>query len=289
MRFRIVREAAVHEINGRRIAIELKIFEGSNLVIEARTAFGLDDARSLLELKNMLFDECRSISKEFNPSNLFEEYTFFCIKDFEGTIDAYIANCSEDIAALLKEESIKLARREIDDTLISNIRYGLHDIAIVDWDGAFLIDQSGEFRETIAVLELANIQLLNFRLLDKKLEDKIIILNRHIKPLAIGSFLRLSPFMKDIVKIRSDSVLELENIESSLKLYGDWYSGKLYDLASKKFHLSSWRVQVQAKLEVLEDLYEMADQITTERYNLILEFLIVFLIIFELVLAYLKK
>ncbi len=95
--------------------------------------------------------------------------------------------------------------------------------------------------------------------------------------------------MKDIVKIRSESVLELENIESALKLYGDWYSGKVYDLASKKFHLSSWRVQVLAKLQVLEDLYEMSDHITTERFNLILEFSIVVLIVLEIVLALLRK
>ncbi len=289
LRFKVVRENVIHEVSGRRVAFDLKIFEDSNLIIEARTPFVLKDTISIINLKNTLFEECRSLAEEFNPSQFFEEYIFFCVKNFEGTIDSYLDVYEENIAALLKDESIKLAQKEIDDTLATNIRYGRQDITIVDWDGAFLIDVSGEFKETIAVLELANIQLLNFRILDKKLAEKINMLKQHIEPLNIGSFLRLSPFMKDVIKIRSQSVLELENIESSLKLYGDWYSGKLYDLASKKFHLNTWRMQVEAKLDVLEDLYEMAEHVTTERFNLGLEFLIVVLIVLEIVLAFVRK
>jgi hypothetical protein len=30
----------------------------------------------------------------------------------------------------------------------------------------------------------------------------------------------------------------LVEIESKIALYGDWYSGKLYELSNKKFHLS---------------------------------------------------
>jgi hypothetical protein len=211
------------------------------------------------------------------------------VKDFEGTIDSYISAYGEIIAAILKDESIKLARKEIEDTLATNIRYGRQDIIVVDWDGAFLIDVFGEFMETIAVLELANIQLLNFRILNKKLAEEIDLLGGHTQPPGISSFLHLSPFMKDVIKIRSQSVLELENIESALKLYGDLYSGKLYDLASKKFHLNTWRMQVEAKLEALADLYEMVEHTMTERFNLILEFLIVILIVLEIVLAILGK
>ena len=189
---------------------------------------------------------------------------------------------------MLKDESIKLAQREIDATLATNIRYGRQDLAIVDWDGAFLMDASGEFKESIAVLEMANIQLLNFRILDRKLAEKINLFKRHRDPVDFGSFFRISPFMKNVIQIRSQSVLEFETTESTLKLYGDWYSGKLYDLASKKFHLNTWRAQVNAKLQVLGDLYEMVENVMTERFNLILEFLIVVLIVLELGLALVK-
>lgn len=289
LRFKVVRDTIIREVSGRRITFDLKIFEDSNLIIEAQTPFGLKNTGNISNLKKTLFEECRNLANEFNPSVFFEEYIFFCVKDYDGTIDSYLSEHGETIAAMLKDESIKLAQKEIDDTLATNIRYGRQDITIVDWDGAFLIDASGEFKETIAVLELANIQLLNFRILDKKLAEKIDMLKRHGEPLDLGSFFRISPFMKNIIKIRSQSVLELETIESALKLYGDWYSGKLYDLASKKFHLNTWRAQVEAKLQVLGDLYEMVEHVVTERFNLILEFSIVVLIVLEIVLAFVRK
>ncbi len=286
LRFKVVRDTIIREVSGRRIIFDLKIFEDSNLIIEAQTPFDLKSAGNVSNLKNTLFEECKNLANEFNPSAFFEEYIFFCIKDYEGTIDSYLSEHGETIAAMLKDESIKLAQKEIDDTLATNIRYGRQDITIVDWDGAFLIDASGEFKETIAVLELANIQLLNFRILDKKLAEEIDMLKRHREPLGLGGFFRISPFMKNVIRIRSQNVLELETIESALKLYGDWYSGKLFDLASKKFHLNTWRSQVDAKLQVLGDLYEMVQHVMTERFNLILEFLIVVLIVLEIVLAF---
>jgi hypothetical protein len=288
LRFKVIRDSIIHEVNGQRISFDLKIFENTNLLVEAWTSFDLKDTSSLLGLKKILFEECRNLASEFHPSQFFEEYLFFCVTEYEGIIDSYIRSYGELIAAVLKDEPIILAQKEIDDTLASNIRYGRQDIAIVDWDGAFLIDASGEFKESIAVLELANIQLLNFRILDKRLADTIRVFRRNIKPLTISSFFLLSPFMKDIIQIRSQSMLELEGIESALELYGDWYSGKLYDLAGKKFHLNTWRSQVESKLEILEDLYEMVEHIMTERFNLVLEFLIVMLIILEIFLALAK-
>lgn len=289
LRFKVIGDTTIREVGGRRITFDLKIFEDSNLIIEAQTPFDLRNAGNISDLKNILFEECKNLANEFSPSVFFEEYIFFCIKDYDGTIDSYLSEHGEIIAAMLKDESIKLAQKEIDDTLATNIRYGRQDITVVDWDGAFLIDASGEFKETIAVLELANIQLLNFRILDKKLAEKIDMLKQHGEPLELSSFFSISPFMKNVIKIRSQSVLELEHIESTLKLYGDWYSGKLYDLASKKFHLNTWRAQVDAKLQVLGDLYEMVEHVMTERYNLILEFLIVVLIVLEIVLAFVRR
>jgi hypothetical protein len=288
LRFKVVRDTIIREVAGRRIIFDLKIFEDSNLIIEAQTPLNLNNTGSISTLKNTLFEECRRLAEEFNPSAFFEEYNFFCVKDYKGTIDSYLSEHGETIAAMLKDEPIKLAQKEIDDTLATNIRYGREDITIVDWDGAFLIDASGEFKETIAVLELANIQLLNFRILDKKLAEKIDLLKQHGEPVDLGSFFRISPFMKNVIKIRSQSVLELENIESALTLYGDWYSGKLYNLASKKFHLNTWRMQVDAKLHVLGDIYEMVEHVMTERFNLVLEFLIVVLIVLEIVLAFVR-
>jgi hypothetical protein len=95
--------------------------------------------------------------------------------------------------------------------------------------------------------------------------------------------------MKNIIRIRSQSVPDLQNIKSTITLYSDWYSVKLYELGNKKSHLNAWREQVEAKFQVLGDLYEMVEHVMTERFNLILEFLIVILIVLEILLALLRK
>ncbi|MEK7123852.1 MAG: hypothetical protein AAB851_03105, partial [Patescibacteria group bacterium] len=42
-----------------------------------------------------------------------------------------------------------------------------------------------------------------------------------------------------------------------VKLIGDWYSARLYDLISKKLHLSEWSKKIQGKIGTLEDIYSM--------------------------------
>jgi hypothetical protein len=121
--------------------------------------------------------------------------------------------------------------------------------------------------------------------MDKRLVERIDLLKQQGQQFDMGTFPRLSPYMKNVIKMRSQSVMELESLDSALRLYGDWYTGKLYDLASRKFHLDTWRVLVDAKLQLLADLYEMAEQVTESRFGLTLEFLIVVLIILEIVMA----
>jgi hypothetical protein len=288
-KFKVLENALVQEVKGRKIVFDLKMFNDSNLIVEAETSFNIKDTKSFIELKQTLFEESKKLASEYGPSPFFEEYIFFLVKDANGPVEKYVEKNKEEIAAILKDEPIQLEKKEIDNTIASNIRYVKEDIAIIDWDGAFLLDAKGDFKEAIALLELANIQLVNLRILDNRLQEKISTLKRQLEPGDIKSFLRLSPYMKEIIKSRSQSIMELENIDNALKLYGDWYSAKVYDLAGKKFYLEKWKNTVEKKLNVLKDLYEMVSHIMTERYNLWLEFTIVILIVFEIAMAFIVK
>ena len=54
-----------------------------------------------------------------------------------------------------------------------------------------------------------------------------------------------------------------------IKLIGDWYSARLYDLVSKKFKLDEWRKGIQSKLESLEDVYNIvAENFSISRHQL---------------------
>ncbi|MEK7548003.1 MAG: hypothetical protein AAB540_03855, partial [Patescibacteria group bacterium] len=55
-----------------------------------------------------------------------------------------------------------------------------------------------------------------------------------------------------------ESISQFETLERDIKLIGEWYMGRVYELASKKFRLNDWRQAVKDKLESLEDIYTIA-------------------------------
>src|SRR3990172_10030670 len=79
----------------------------------------------------------------------------------------------EKIAGFIKKERIALDEEEVRATLSSYLKYGKDDITIVDWDGAFIFDSSGDFDSNIELFEIANLQLLKSRILDYDLDERL--------------------------------------------------------------------------------------------------------------------
>jgi len=273
------------EVEGRSLLINLKMFN-DNLIVEAKAEFDEKESAAILKLKNVLAEECERVAKQYQPSALSEEYTFFCIAEYED-YDKYISANKVKITSLLKDEAEELTGREVEDTISASIRYGKEDTVIIDWDGAFILDKGKEFDEIISLLELANIQLLNLRLLDFKLQEDIGRIRKLIDFGRLKIF-QLSYYSKEIVKLRSEALLEFDSIENMIKLYGDWYSARLYGIASRKLSIDKWRSAVEAKLGLLRDIYTIITERVAESYNIILEASIVVLIIVEILLAVMK-
>ena len=286
-RFKKIIAPIEETINNRKITFIIKTFNDDNLIIEAITEMNEERVSKIHELKNILFNRCKEMIQQYNPSSFFEEYIFFCISDYDMT-DRFVKKKSAVIASLLKDETAELTQKEIQETISSQIRYAKNDINIVEWDGAFLLDKEKQFKDTIAILELANIQLLNLRILDNKLQEELI----KIKDITHkASFMRIFTRSKDLhylIRVRTKSLLEFDAIENSLKLYGDWYSAKVYSIAAKKLYIEKWKTIVEKKLDTVRELYTMIAQRTSESYNLLLEFTIVLLIVFEIALAFMR-
>jgi hypothetical protein len=232
----------------------------------------------LLELKRSLITECRRILGGFGCDPLFdEEYSVYCISGYTGDPEVYLSLYGGKIAAFLKNETIDLDEEEVRSTLSSYLKYGKDDISIVDWDGAFIFDSSGDFASNIELFEIANLQLLKSRILDYDLDER---LEKTLRLLAVSKRLPLirsvevRKVLREIIEIRTQSILESEAVERNIKLIGDWYSAKLYSLISRKFHLDSWKAEIKEKLDTLEDVYVMATENFSVSYRATLEFII---------------
>jgi hypothetical protein len=61
--------------------------------------------------------------------------------------------------------------------------------------------------------------------------------------------------LMEIVMDRMQSIAELQRLEREIKLIGDWYPARFYDLATGKFKIGEWRRAIQSKLDSIEDIY----------------------------------
>ncbi|HUK99595.1 MAG TPA: hypothetical protein VLX29_01930 [Nitrospirota bacterium] len=231
-----------------------------------------------LDLKRSLISECRKILGEFSCDPQFdEEYSVYCISAYHGDPEVYLSLYGDKIAAFLKNERIALDEEEVKATLSAYLKYGKDDVTIVDWDGAFIFDSAGDFDSNIELFEIANLQLLKLRILDNDLDDR---LEKTLKMMGVSKrlpFIRSGEVrrtVKEIIEIRTQSILESEAVERNIKLIGDWYSAKLYSLISRKFHLDSWKAEIKEKLDTLEDIYTMATENFSVSYRATLEFII---------------
>lgn len=270
------------KINNYDIKLLVKSFFPENVIFEANVELKDIFSKEIFELKDKLFETCKKMSETYKPTEFIEEYSIFCVKDYAG-VDETINKNKSTIASILKDEPLVLDEDEIKDTLSANMSYGKNENITVDWDGAILFDKTGEFEEAINIIEISNIQLLGLRILDKTLGTEL----EKLKDLGLESknllqFRKIKTVFRDIIRIRTESILDLEEIEGRIKLYGDWYSGKLYELISKKLYIDRWKQSVNNKLVVLQQLYEMVDKTISDLYLLILEATIVVLILIEL-------
>lgn len=267
-------------IESREVDFLIKFCPPGVIIVEASIALENILDERVFDIKRSLFVECRTILWEYHCDPYFdEEYSVYCVSDYKGDPENVISAHKDSIAGLLKTERIPLDEEEIKTTLKFNIKYSKDDLTIVDWDGAFVFDPRSDFASNIELLEIANLQLLKLRVLEHELEERLEKAARLLQ----RTTLRKIPWLKsreirhslrEITQIRTESILEFEATERNIKLIGDWYSARLFDLITKKLHLEAWRTNINKTLDALEDIYSMISENFSMSFSTTLEFII---------------
>lgn len=191
-----------------------------------------------------------------HDSGLYEEYIILMLAQVEGTPDEFIEHHARDLARFIHSQREIFGPSEIEDILISRVRYSEEELTLVDWEGALLISPTGDFQADIELLKIGNYQLVRYRLLDQTIEENLLDIKT--------SFLKgpRSPMwpgppraaLRRIIQHRLEMILEFEHTEQNLLLIGDWYSAKLYGAIRNEFYLDDWKQTVQSKLDNLENI-----------------------------------
>jgi len=160
------------------------------------------------------------------------------------------------------------------------LSYYEHDLVVVDWDAALIVDEPRLIDETLYVMELANLQLAELEAYDRILDDA---LDRAYRDLASHSRRGRSAMLRELREIRIDLARFGDELSNITKFFGDWHLARIYENLSARFHLADWHRAVNDKLKTLDNLYQLLQHDWTNRWMLVLESAIVVLFIIDLV------
>ncbi len=217
-----------------------------------------------------------------------EPYRVYCVTEGDVPAQAYAESRRQDVAALLGSETRPqdLSDTEVNDAWKNWLSYYKEDLLVIDWDAAFVVEPTGKYEDTLAVIELANVQLLELRSYDSFLDRVNEKAYDDLDDLFARSGVLRSgrDMVKQLADVRMDLAELRDKVENISKFFGDWYLGKVYLGCALKFELDSWRRIVNEKMQVLSEIYHVAQAEVTNRRMLLLEALIVLLFVVDLVL-----
>jgi len=222
-----------------------------------------------------------------------EAYTVVCIESPLLTEDGsklrsknWLEAHRRQVASLLTQEPDveHLSKQEAEESTDRFLSYYEHDLVVMDWDAALLIDEARNFDETLYVMELANLQLAELEAYDRILDDS---LDRAYRDLTYRHFRRRRSIMRELREIRIDMARLSDELSNITKFFGDWHLARIYENISARFHLADWHRSIDGKLKTLDDLYQLLHHDQTNRWMLILEVTIVLLFVIDLVILFL--
>ena len=248
----------------------------------------LADSRRLVE--ELLKTIAPAVSKPM-ISAFYEDYVVFQIRAFDdhGAHARLLAEAPTLVAQVLRADEDLRSEQEVQDALSCQVSYGSEDLTLVDWVAAIVFDSTAD--DTRAVLEYATLQLLELRHLDNQLDSA---LDRYYTALEraptgpLSLFTKADNELREIGQLQVESALLFETINNSIKLLGDQYLARLYQVAARRYHLSSWDKSIQRKLKTLESIYEKMESAISSARLEFLEWIVIILIAFEVVMPFIK-
>jgi hypothetical protein len=249
-------------VEGVNVTVIRQQYDGRVQMVESR--FELPDALSQgsIQHRERIEKELQRhfVAAEHLASGMFEEYVILLVK--ENAPDEFIASNAVNLSRFIRSQGEAFDQNEIDEILISRVRYSKDDLTLVDWDGAVIISPVGDFQSDIELLKIGNYQLLRYRMLDQTIEASLRQIDEQFKAREKGS-LRPGPTrssLRRIVSLRMELMLDFEHTDQNLLLIGDWYTAKLYHAIRDEFYLDNWKQAVRDKLDNLEAIVNIIQE-----------------------------
>jgi hypothetical protein len=294
-----------------RLERSIKLLPVGAISIMVRVPFEVNSLSELVRYHDLrfsngsfLYDEVRQLAEDVrqelkghfirpNPQLADEEaYTIFCIKGpvrnadgEEIRAESWLHSHRREIASLLTEEDRpeELSDQEVEESTSKYFSYYEHDLVVIDWDAALIVDESKYFDEVLYIMELANLQLAELEAYDRILDNAV---DRSYRDLSARRFRgwQNRGVQKELQEIRIDMARLSDELSNITKFFGDWHLARIYQGLSQRFHMADWHRTIDEKLKTIDDMYQLLRAEQNNRWMLILEATIVLLFIIDLVI-----
>lgn len=192
------------------------------------------------------------------------------------------------LTGLLRAETFRPSDREVQEILTDRISYGSSDVTLMSWYSAVIYGENAE--DIYTVLEFANLVLMELSFLDSRLDKSLdefydYFSIQHKETSLFRFDLRSrKPQMRRITQLQIDSAISFERITNALKLMGDDFQARVYQLATKKMGLAAWDASVTRKLQTIESIYQKISDSEGSRRMEVMEIVIILLIALSIML-----
>jgi hypothetical protein len=227
-----------------------------------------------------------------SASRLEEDYLLAIVQQWSEPLSAVAVQERVDLVPLLSGERRALSESARRDVLRQRFSYYEDDLVVLAWDRAFIYEPRGD-TDVADVIEVANAQLLELRYYDQLLDDELPLMYQRIEQarrtvnlLAPRHFAQLAHKLHTLVA----EVTELTGkVDNTLKVTGDVYLARVYTSALELFRVPTVGAAVQRKVAIVRDTYTSLHDEASSARGALLEMAIVALIVFEIVIALLRR
>ncbi|MBS1150113.1 MAG: hypothetical protein H6Q89_1811 [Myxococcaceae bacterium] len=280
------------------LSVVLRVEIPSGTPLEELVPFS-DDVSDNPELEKVAHEVMTTVRQAIAPAikdpHLWEEresYTVFRVREIEDKPTAKQLLEAPSLPRLILGEAREttLSEAERRDVLSHAFSYTEHDLAVIDWNCAFLYEPPHFASNDVAdLLEIANAQLLEFRYYDDVLDKELTRVYDAIeKNKGAGTLVR-SPY-KQLLRELMLTLIEMsefiERVDNSLVIVADVYLGRVYEAAVGQLRIPQWQVQVSRKQKLLSQTYALLKGEVDTGRALTLEMMVVLLILLEIIVAF---
>lgn len=252
------------------------------------TALALERVNSLLPAMGDAVVHPRQALK------VMEEYTVLVVTEFDQPMTADALLKEPALPLLLLGESGEgpaLSDAQRQAAISKPLSYYRDDLTLVEWNAAVVFDPRGA-EDVADILEFTAQQLVEFRYYDEHLDeqmertyDKVALHVQRGPGLFGGSYTQLA---RELMLLRVELTEVTEKLDNGLKLVGEPFLARVYLAAVDRFRIPQWRVSVEEKLKVVDNLVSLVRGEINTGKSVALELAVVFLILVEIVMGFLK-